>query len=185
MWVRQYEWMIMDSEPPLPEAGTVLRRIGLRMHGVCRAADNGCPDGLVSVGSGQAESPPQAAEYSLTGIAGAARDIKADTPKGLGMAALAEFVLSAGDDRFQVMFEGRAAEISPGARVTVTGKLALVGDYEWDAFRLVDTRADWLVTRVIHTDEGDAMLDLATRCKGKPDARSSPPVAHGRSRPAS
>jgi len=166
MWVRQYEWMIMDSEPPLPEAGTVLRRIGLRMHGVCRSADTGCPDGLVVVGGSQAQTQPQAAKYDLTGIAGAARDIKVTDPKGLGMAALAEFVLAVGDDRFHVMFEGQAAEIVPDARVTVTGTFALVGDYEWDAFRLVDTRDDWLVTRVITADGGDAMLDLAHPVQG-------------------
>ena len=69
-------------------------------------------------------------------------------------------------DSFHVMFEGRAAEIVPGARVTVTGTFALVGDYEWDAFRLVDTRDDWLVTRVITADGGDAMLDLAHPVQG-------------------
>ena len=45
--------------------------------------------------------------------------------------------------------------------MTVTGALELVGEYEWEAFDLTDTRADWLVQRVVTLPTGDLMVDLA------------------------
>ena len=97
----------------------------------------------------------------MTGRAGEPRISDADGSHGG-----AEFVLTVGSDRFQVQFDGRAREVSVGTRVTVIGRLAVIGDYEWDAFGLSESRADWLVTGVASADRGDTMLDLAPTSYG-------------------
>lgn len=43
----------------------------------------------------------------------------------------------------------------------VTGGLELVGNYEWGAFEFADTRADWLVTKVVDLPSEDIMVELA------------------------
>lgn len=70
-------------------------------------------------------------------------------------------MVTAGTDRFQVQFDGTASDVTVGSRVTVTGTLELVGDYERDAFGLSDTRADWLVTDVVDLPDGDIRVALA------------------------
>jgi hypothetical protein len=155
--------MIMDGKPPLPEAGAVLARVGIRVYGVPSGAEPGSLDSVVVV-HGTDKIDPQPTEYRLTGVASEARDVDAG-PGGMTH-TLAEFVLAVDDDRYQVQFEGRARAVVPGASVTVTGKLALVGDYEWDAFQLTDTRDDWLVQAVLARGTGDAMLDLVHPAKG-------------------
>jgi hypothetical protein len=42
----------------------------------------------------------------------------------------------------------------------VRGQLSVVGDYEWDAFQLSDSRADWHVAEVVVLETGDAMIHL-------------------------
>jgi hypothetical protein len=95
----------------------------------------------------------------LTGIAEEARDYQADDG-GQPRHAGAEFVLRVDAYRIQVQFDGRATDIRPGSRVTVRGPLELVGEYEWEAFRLVDTRADWYVNEVEPLGRAGAMRDL-------------------------
>ncbi|TDO26065.1 hypothetical protein EV643_1743 [Kribbella sp. VKM Ac-2527] len=45
----------------------------------------------------------------------------------------------------------------------LTGRLSIVGAYEWDDFALTESPADWLVKAVAKADRGDTMLDLVTR----------------------
>ncbi len=48
------------------------------------------------------------------------------------------------------------------SRVTVTGRVAVVGEYEWDAFELEESRSDWRVSAVASGDRDDMMLELAS-----------------------
>ena len=70
-------------------------------------------------------------------------------------------MLRVGADQFQVQFDGHASEVRPGAHVTVTGGLELVGEYEWESFRLYDTRTDWLVTEIVELSDDDISARLA------------------------
>jgi hypothetical protein len=36
----------------------------------------------------------------------------------------------------------------------------VIADYEWDAFPIDESRADWLVKAVARADDGDAMIDV-------------------------
>jgi hypothetical protein len=42
----------------------------------------------------------------------------------------------------------------------------VVGEYEWDAFALGESRADWLVKAVASADDDDTMLDLVAPANG-------------------
>lgn len=60
-----------------------------------------------------------------------------------------------------MQWQGRAADVVEGARVTVTGELFVGPDYEWEAFELPDTRADWTVPDVTRpVPYGDVWVDL-------------------------
>ena len=146
-----------DDEPPRPSVGSVLRSVGVRARGAVAAADPREPDGIVEVagGGGRGEQV-----YALTGIASEVRDVWSGAEHGRrGEHSGAEFVLSVGADQFQVQFGGHASEVASGARITVTGCLELVGEYEWESFLLHDTRRDWRVTEIVElTDD-----DIATR----------------------
>jgi hypothetical protein len=48
--------------------------------------------------------------------------------------------------------------------VAVTGRLEVVGDYEWHAFGLSESRGDWLVKAIASAEHGDTMLDLGAPC---------------------
>ncbi len=50
--------------------------------------------------------------------------------------------------------------------MTVTGRLEVVGDYEWDAFGLRESRADWLVKAIAWADDRDIMVDLGAPSNG-------------------
>lgn len=100
--------------------------------------------------------------YALTGVASEARDVWTGEKRWRRHEhAGAELVLTVGVDRFQVQFDGSASRVTANSQVTVTGALELVGEYEWEAFDLTDTRADWLVQRVVNLPTGDLMVDLA------------------------
>lgn len=161
MWVRVMGWMLMDDEPPRPSVGSLLRSVGVRLVGAVTTADAGTRDGVVVVeDSGSPDPGPDL--YAVTGIASDAQDVWSRTKRwGPDEHAGAEFVLSVGADRFQVQFDGHASEVVPAARVTVTGGLELVGEYEWESFGLRDTRADWLVTKVVALPDGDISVELA------------------------
>jgi hypothetical protein len=65
-----------------------------------------------------------------------------------------------------VEIDGWARDVPAGSRVTVTGRLEVVGDYEWDAFGLRESRADWLVKAIAWADDRDIMVDLGAPSNG-------------------
>lgn len=77
-----------------------------------------------------------------------------------------EFLLLVATDRFQVQADGRASQVPAGSRVTVTGRLELVGEYEWDAFQIEESRAEWLVKALAPAGDDDVMLDLVALSSG-------------------
>lgn len=163
MWVRVAEWMIVDDEPPRPDPGSVLRSVGVRAHGTVKAARSATPEQVVESLSA-ATADPVGRVYELTGVAGVATAIPASSAprrRRLRRSGKAEFVLTVGGDRLQVQFDGRLSDVLAGSPVTVTGALVLVGHYEWEAFDLVDTRADWIVRDVVASPSGDIAVDLA------------------------
>jgi pimeloyl-ACP methyl ester carboxylesterase len=95
----------------------------------------------------------------LDNVCGASSDFNVDTGAGTRHAG-AGFVLTIGADRYQVETDGWARDVPAGSRVAVTGRLEIVGDYEWDAFGLSESRVDWLVKAIAGADHGDTMLDL-------------------------
>lgn len=161
MWVRLMGWMIADEEPPLPAVGSLLADVGLRLRGEVTTAPPNSPDGIFEVD----DAPPQDVMYRLVGQILEPRDFDVDTGDG-GRHAGVEFVLVAGPDRFQVEADGWARDLAVGSRVMAIGHLELVGAYEWDAFELVESRADWLVKAVADANDGDVMLDLAAPSGG-------------------
>src|SRR5690349_6703108 len=62
MWVRLMNWMIADGEPPLPNVGSLLTGVGLRVHGEVTAAPPDSPDGIVQAQDGH----PHEVMYRLT-----------------------------------------------------------------------------------------------------------------------
>lgn len=151
--------MIIDAEPPLPVAGSTLSAVGLRVRGDLKDAVPGVAEGVVAIGV-QDGACPQDAQYELTGVAGEAVDYEGGMEQEGRRHWGAEFVLTVNGSAFQVQYDGSAHEVVRGSRVTVRGKLFVVGDYEWEAFALRDTRAHWLVGEVVTLGGGDAMIDL-------------------------
>ncbi|MGZ0150157.1 hypothetical protein ACXJJ3_24060 [Kribbella sp. WER1] len=151
-------WMIADSEPLLPHAGSLLTGVGLRVRGGLTAAPLDSTDGIVTAQGGH----PYEVTYQLTGRANEPRDVDMDTGRG-GQHAGVEFVLTVGSDRYQVQADGWARDVLTGSRVMVIGRLELVGEYEWEAYSLHESRADWLVKAVAPADDEDTMLDLVAR----------------------
>jgi hypothetical protein len=103
--------------------------------------------------------------YALTGTASVAGDVwtgdeDEDEDSDHHQHAGAELVLSVESDRFQVQFDGSASRVAPNSRLTATGELVLIGDYESEAFDLTDTRADWRVTRVVDLAHGAVLVGL-------------------------
>jgi hypothetical protein len=160
MWVRLSDSMIIDAQPPLPSAGSVLSAVGLRARGDLIDAVPGSAEGIVEIG-GRDGAGPQDVLYELTGVAGEAADFEGGMEREGRRHWGAEFVLTVNGSAFQVQFDGAANEVVGGSRVIVRGKLFVVGDYEWEAFPLRDTRAQWLVEDVVILDGGDTMIDLA------------------------
>ena len=164
MWVRMAAWMVADREPPVPSAGSLLTAVGIRMQGEVTTASPGTPDGIVEVRGGL----PHETVYRLVGRIVEPRDFEMNTTTRFHPRrrhAGVEFLLIAGPARFQVQSDGWAHDLTAGARVAVTGCLQLVGEYEWDAFHLDESRTDWLVKTVV-PDHGDFMLDVAAPADG-------------------
>lgn len=163
MWVRVMDWLIADGEPPLPEVGSVLAGVGLRVRGEVQPAPSSSLDGIVEAQGGR----PHEVVYRLTGRVNQPRDYKVSTGRqSRRRHAGAEFVLTVGSDRYQVQAEAWSRDVRDGTPVTVTGRLAVVGAYEWDAFGLSESRADWVVRAVASADHGDTMLDLIAAASG-------------------
>ena len=156
--VRIEQWMIADDEPPMPRRGSVLAGVGVRVHGEPLPVDDGVPDGVeVRRTTGPAADGTVCA---VTGTVSDVRAVEAGSVPGEGVQVVgAELVITTGEDRFQVQLDGRAQDVRPGSRVTVTGELVLVGAYEWESFDLPDTRDDWVVRRVVGLCDGDVGVD--------------------------
>lgn len=160
MLVRVPEWVLVESGRPRPDAGSHLRSVAVRLHGQIAAVDGETPDGITEVppGGSMANQRPV---YALTGTISDPSDVWTRTKRwGRGEHSGAELVLTIGSDRFQVQFDGSASDVVPGSRVTATGELVLVGDYEWESFDLTDTRADWYIVRVVDLPGDDIQVDL-------------------------
>ena len=155
VWVRVMDWMLADNEPPMPAAGSILKRVGLRVRGDVSLADFDSPDSIVRLGSGA----PHEVTYRLTGQPGQPRDFYFDAGPA-GEHGGAEFLLTVDTGRFQVQTDAMARDLPVAGRVAVTGKLSVVGQYEWDDFELEDARAEWFVRAVVPLDGGDVMVDL-------------------------
>ncbi|MCA1984736.1 hypothetical protein [Nocardioides nematodiphilus] len=160
MWVRVPDWMLVESGRPRPEVDSLFPSAGVRLHGQITAVDGHTPDGICEVTRFEStERTPVV--YALTGTAAAAVDVwTGDEDSNHHQRAGAELVLSVDSDRFQVQFKGSASTVTPNSRLTATGELVLVGDYEWDAFDLTDTRADWRVMRVVDLARGAVLVEL-------------------------
>jgi hypothetical protein len=158
MWVALRDWMVADNEPPRPSVGSVLRSIGIRVTGTLAVTQPGAADAIEAVAT-TIDPLPGLVEYLVTGTADQARDIDIDVD-GRRRHSGAEFVLAVNAHRFQARVDGWAHEVRPGSRVAVRGQLSVVGDYEWDAFQLSDSRADWHVAEVVVLETGDAMIHL-------------------------
>ena len=155
MWVRVADWMIADDEPPLSDVGSILRGVGLRLFAEETSTHPDLPEGIVEVRS----APPGEARYRLVGQVIAPRDVEADFGSGRQHAGV-EFVLDTGAERFQVHAHAGARDVAAGSMVEVVGRFELVGSYEWDAFDLEESRADWLVHEVVVADDDGVMLNL-------------------------
>ncbi len=145
MWVYLPEWMVADEEPPSPVAGGVLAKVGLRVRGDLSVAEVDTPDRWVDLGS--RDPDPRYRRYAVTGEAGPVRSVEAGMEREGAQHFGAELVMTVGRARFQVQCGGFAVDVPAGSRVTVRGTVAVIGDYEWNAFDLQDTRTNWRVER--------------------------------------
>ena len=158
MWVAIRDWMLADQEPPRPSVGSVLRSAGVSVRGTVAVAEPDAPDSIAEIGA-TLDASPQFVEYMLTGTTAPARDVDIHTGRHRRHSG-AEFVLTVSGLRFQVRFDGSARDVPARSRVVVRGQLSLVADYEWEAFQLADSRADWRVRHVVALDTGGVMVDL-------------------------
>lgn len=161
MWVRLSEWMIYDGGPPMPQVGTVLTGMGLRVRGELTPASGDVPDGIVEVPSDE----PRGVMYQVTGRIEEPRDFDTDTGRGATHGGV-EFVVQVGSHRYQVQSEGWASDVRAASRVTVRGRFEVVGAYEWEDFGLDDTRSTWLVQAMASAEDGDVMLDVVAPSGG-------------------
>lgn len=115
----------------------------------------------------------------MTGTVSDVRTVEAGVLPGEGVQTVgAELVLAAGEHRLQVRTGGRADDVEPGSRVTVTGEPVLVGADERDALDLSDTRADLVVRGVLDLPGGDVAVEVvpAARSRAWNDADEDLPV---------
>lgn len=143
----------------MPEVGSVLMGVGVRVIGEVSPAPPGSRDEVKE----DRAAASHLAVYRLTGRADHARDVHVSGLEPGVHHVGTEFALTVGVTRYQVSTGGHAADVTAGSHVVVTGRLELVGGYEWDAFDLSDTRTDWLVSAAkpaIWPSRSDALIDL-------------------------
>ncbi|GAA3117395.1 hypothetical protein GCM10010530_44700 [Kribbella aluminosa] len=151
-------WVPVEAEWPEPVQGAVLPNIGIRLLGSVACADPSEEDGI----DPREESPgtPRGTvEYVVTGSVARARDFEVDTGAG-GQSAGVELVLTVNGRLIQAQVDGRARDVEPGSRLRLRGEFLVIGDYEWEAFDLVDTRASWSVEEMRQFSTGDYLLRL-------------------------
>jgi hypothetical protein len=78
IWVRLPDWVLDEACLPKPVPGTVLKHIGIRVHGALERADDTAEDGVI------AESEPSAADprtpvYRVTARVESSRPLEVDT----------------------------------------------------------------------------------------------------------
>jgi hypothetical protein len=161
MWARLSEWMIYDGEPPMPEVGTVLTGVGLRVRGELALAPSDRPDGIFEL----SRDRPRDITYQVTGRIEEPRDFEVGTGRGFQHGGV-EFVVTVGAERYQVQCDRWACQVGSAPRVTVHGQFEVIGSYEWADFQLEETRSTWLVQSVAPAEHGDWMLDLASASGG-------------------
>lgn len=158
MWVALPDWMVVDGAVPPPRPRTVLTRVGLRIRGDWFDADSAQSDrvSLVPIDS----NAPRRIRYRATGTAGEVTTYEFNTGSGPQIAG-SEFVLRLGAFGLQAQVPPDVPGPIAGSRLTIEGPVAVVGDYEWEAFDLSDTRADWWIRDVVEGPLGDdIMLDV-------------------------
>jgi hypothetical protein len=141
-------------------AGQELHSVVLRVCGAVTAAEDMTPDGIAEA-MPRGEADQGFPEYVLTGVATAG-------PRRLGrLWATARPSTRACGVRPDC-WQGAVPSAAGIFRSRSNGELAgdgdrgpgLVSDYEREAFRLVDTRAHWLVSQVIDLTGGELFVDL-------------------------
>ncbi len=95
----------------------------------------------------------------MTGSVVTATDYQSDMGSGPRHAGT-DVVLSVNGDLLQCQITGPASDIEIGSDLTVRGRLSHIGDYEWDAFGLLDTRRAWSIEEVQRLPDDDLMLRL-------------------------
>lgn len=156
MWVRVPDWMVVEGDVPDPRAGGTLEGAGVRVLGHVTSTKPSESDGVSELRFD--ETDPSRAVYRVTGTATDVRGVEVDFGRGSQPAGI-EFVLTNATLDLQVQVK-RTVAIDPGSGVTVEGPMVVIGDYEWGAFELTDTRADWQIHSVVSLSDGDLMLDL-------------------------
>ena len=163
LWARLADWVRVEGDLPQPLQGSVLPHVGIRAYGTVERVSDAVDVGLIAE-SQPSDTDPRTPVYAVTATVESSRDFEADTGSGSQHAGL-ELVLDARRCRLQAQVEGHAHDVEIGSRVTVRGTLFVIGQYEWEAFGLVDTRADWRIEETLTQPDGDYVLRL-TRAPG-------------------
>jgi hypothetical protein len=156
--VRLPDWALVEEQWPVPVAGAVLFDIGIRLRGaVVDVAGRG--EGVVADSGRVVGESFAAVESVVTGRVVHARDFAVDEGSGPRHAGV-ELVLSVDDRLMHAQIGGQAGEVEVGSLLSVRGQLCVIGDYEWDAFDLVDTRGSWSVVELRRLLHGDYLVGL-------------------------
>jgi hypothetical protein len=159
IWVRMAHCVPVEAEWPEPVQGAVLSNIGIRLLGSAKCADP-LEDKAIVPRDEPLSSPHRTVEYVVTGSVVSARDFQVNMGAGPQHSGV-ELVLTINGRLIQAQVEGHASDVEPGSRLSLRGELVVIGNYEWEDFELVDTRAPWLVTEIRQfSNDGDYLLRL-------------------------
>jgi len=153
LWVRVRAWELGDQL----FVGEVLPSQAIRVTGTVEPFHAPVRERISQVDGPHVD--PDAVEYVVTGSVVTATDYQSDTGSGPHHAGT-DVVLSVNGDLMQSQIAGPASDIDIGSALTVRGRLSHIGDYEWDAFGLVDTRRAWAIEEVHRLPDDDLMLRL-------------------------
>jgi hypothetical protein len=163
MWTYLSTWMLQDGEIPEVRPGQRLSGVGVRA--ACWSIVESSGSGGVRVGKGPDPDGFLTAHYEVTGRVEWTQEPCSLSLDVNGLHLLAE------PNAVRKVFTGAPQAWNPrsgvwerpyglepyrsdfplptvGSTVTVEGNLAVLGDYEWDAFGFPDLRADWIVQGV-------------------------------------
>ncbi|GAA3130762.1 hypothetical protein JOF29_007512 [Kribbella aluminosa] len=139
--------------------GAVLPNIGIRVLGSVERVDPLEDEGIAPRKDPLASPPPVTVDYVVAGTVERSRDFQVDVGAGPQHAGV-ELVLTVNGHLLQAQVDGQARDIEPGSRLILSGELVVIGEYEWEAFDLVDTRAPWSVEETRRVSNGDYLLRL-------------------------